>query len=170
MQEEMEKRLQYLTKEILKVAFVSIVTALLCIRCFDGKNEPQSNIITKTDTLIVKDTIIDFRPISIGSTIKDTIWLSHTDTIHIKDTIRIPIPIEQKTYKTDAYCAIVSGFKPTLESIEIYQKTSQITIQQDRIVNKKYCFGATIGPGVLITPNGNVQAGVGATVGITIRF
>lgn len=85
---------------------------------------------------------------------KPEIKIEHTrDTI--RDTIRIPKPypvkeiviekvpvpvgvdsleITQKTYKDSLYRAVVSGYKASLDTIEIYNKTIKDTI----IIDKAY--------------------------------
>lgn len=55
----------------------------------------------------------------------DTVTIALTDTVH--DSVSIQLPITQKVYADSTYKAYVSGFKPSLDSIFIRQRTDVIT-------------------------------------------
>ena len=80
-----------------------------------------------TDTLVVIDTHIIEKPVLVERTVKDSLIVAVTDTIHIKDSIYVPIPIEKKIYKGEDYLAEISGYKAVLERIEVYPKTTTIS-------------------------------------------
>ena len=70
------------------------------------------------------------------------IYVESPDSSHVQ----IPIPIEEKTYTDDStYTAVISGFRPNLESIEVYQKTTTIT--QTIYKRPLVSFGIGIGVG-----------------------
>ena len=80
-----------------------------------------------TDTLVVVDTHIIEKPILIERTIKDSLLVAVHDTIVIRDSVYMPIPIEKKSYKGEDYFAEISGYKANLERIEVYPKTTVIS-------------------------------------------
>ena len=80
-----------------------------------------------TDTLVVLDTHIIEKPILIERTIKDSLLVAVHDTIVIRDSVFVPIPIERKTYKGEDYFAEISGYMANLERIEVYPKTKVIS-------------------------------------------
>lgn len=84
----------------------------------------------KIDTLIVVDTHIIEKPVLIEHTIKDSLLVAIHDTIRIKDSVFVPIPIEKKIYKGEDYYAEISGYKPSLDLIKVYPKTTTITQTQ----------------------------------------
>ena len=88
----------------------------------------------KIDTLIVVDTHIIEKPVLIEHTIKDSLLVAIHDTIRIKDSVFVPIPIEKKIYKGEDYLAVISGYSANLERIEVYPKT--ITITKTKTVTK----------------------------------
>lgn len=45
------------------------------------------------------------------------------NTPHIESNLGIHIPIEQKTFQTDEYKAVIEGYMPSLISLEIYRDT-----------------------------------------------
>ena len=101
---------------------VGVVIGLLC-------RPKHFREVTKkvTDTLVVVDTHIIEKPILVERTIKDSLIVAVTDTIHIKDSIYVPIPIEKKIYKGEDYLAEISGYNASLDRIEVYPKTTTIS-------------------------------------------
>lgn len=135
------------TKEWLIVLIVSCF-----ITCILTSNHYTKNPITKTeivrDTTIVVDTITVEKPIYKFSKVVDTIFI-HRDSVIVKDSL-IYLPKEQKVYSDDStYMAIVSGYEPNLDKIEVYPKT--ITITDTKIVRERYNMRWGIG----------IQAGYG---------
>lgn len=103
------------------ILVIGFVIGLLC--------RPQHfREVTKnvTDTLFVIDTHTIEKPVPIKVTEKETLFVSIHDTLRIKDSVFVPIPIERKTYKGEDYFAEISGYKAVLERIEVYPKTTTI--------------------------------------------
>jgi hypothetical protein len=129
----------------------------------NGKQQNQTEIISveiKTDT--IHDTIPQYIVEKVLYTKYDTlnhIEIKH-DTIYNNeeytliegyDTIpvSVEIPITQKTYTDDStYVAYVSGYKPSLDSINVYERTIYIdrTIVQNT-KQKKWSIGPTVSYG-----------------------
>ena len=99
----------------------------------------------------------------------------HRDTVKINiekqvvkqvnDTVFIDLPIEQKIYSDSSYTAYVSGYNPSLDSINIFQNEKTILINQNIINNKKKRF--SIGPMVGIGydfSNNNLSPIVGLSI------
>ena len=82
----------------------------------------SATITTKADTLIVRDTVTVECPVPILTTITDTLRIAYPDIITIRDTVFVHLPVETKVYRSPDYRAIVSGVRPSLDTIEIYQK------------------------------------------------
>ena len=98
-----------------------------------------------TDTLVVVDTHIIEKPILIERTIKDSLLVAIHDTIVIRDSVFVPIPIEKKTYKGEDYFAEISGYKANLDRIEVYPKTKVISKMETTTQAVTFCNGLTIG-------------------------
>lgn len=68
----------------------------------------------------------------------------------IHDTVEVELPMMQKHYQSDTYQAWVSGYRPNLDSIEVYQKertiTETITITQ-KAKSRHWGIGFTGGYG-----------------------
>ena len=138
---------------------------------FGRKTAPrsqESQVIVRTDTCIVVDTLCVSTPVFRYSYIHDTVRTYFTTLQH--DTVQVDVPIERRVYAEDSvYRAVVSGWRPRLDSLTIYPTTTTITIRE-KVRSPKFSFGLTVGPSVLATPSGSVHAGLGASVGLTYRF
>lgn len=133
-----------------------------------GKSKAIERVIEITDTLTLRDTIRAEMPVYISKRIVDTMLVAVMDTITIRDTVYVRLDKEQRIFSDDStYTAWVSGYRPNLDSIEVYRKTDYITntvtLQRSRLG-----FGATIGPSVGYGPSGFI-AGIALTMGLTYR-
>lgn len=103
---------------------IGVLVALLCL-CLNKEQKVEVVRECVTDTLYLEkvDTLQIFKPIMIERRIIDTLYLPSND----KDTLYLPI--EQKHYsRTYSYDAWVSGYKPQLDSIRVYNKVEYKTI------------------------------------------
>lgn len=92
------------------------------------RTETKIKTIVKTDTVLISAPIVAFFRIT-------------SDTIHVGDTV---VMREQAVYEDSLYRAWVSGYRPRLDSIEVYPKTVYQTMTNDiyhTIVPKKKRWG-----------------------------
>lgn len=78
------------------------------------------------------------------------------------DSVSVEIPITQKVYETDRYRAVVSGYKPSLDDIYIYQPTQIVQVKSKP---KRWGIGIQVGYGVTVkgTPQFCPYIGVGVS-------
>ncbi|MBQ8034141.1 MAG: hypothetical protein IJ267_03300, partial [Bacteroidales bacterium] len=78
------------------------------------------------------------------------------------DSVSVEIPITQKVYETDRYRAVVSGYKPSLDDIYIYQPTQIVQVKSKP---KRWGVGIQVGYGVTLkqTPQFSPYVGVGVS-------
>ena len=157
-----------------------LLTMLLLLVTFAGigfvfgrktaQKSPESTIIRDTVTYTKIDTFCVETPVFCYSYIHDTVRTYFTTVEH--DTVLVDVPIESKVYAEDSlYRAVVSGWRPSLDSLTIYPTETIITITNTvRTPAPRWSFGATFGPSVLATPSGSVHAGLGITAGISYKF
>jgi len=95
----------------------------------ERRNTLSGEIKVRVDTLFIHDTIIVEKPVIQKVAVIDTLRLSVpvTDTLMLHDTVLVHLPIEQRQYGDSRYTAWVSGYRPALDSIQIYQTTRYIT-------------------------------------------
>ena len=81
-------------------------------------------ITMRTDTVLIRDTVLIDRPVEVGTKTIDTILIStalpaHGDTVRLTDT--------EKHYSAPEYDAWVSGYRPNLDSLRIHTQSARIT-------------------------------------------
>ena len=122
-----------------------------------------------TDTVTRVDTVIRDHPVPVTVWKDRLVYVPVPDSILVEkhDTTYIALQFEKKEYADSTYRAVVSGFQPSLDWIEVYQKTQIIT--KTIPDTRRWTFGLTAGPSVVWNPNG-LHAGVGLTAGLQYRF
>ena len=132
------------------------------------RNSHSSEMKVKVDTLFVYDTIFVEKPVIKKVEIIDTLLLPVpiTDTLMLHDTIFVHLPIEQRQYSDPSYTAWVSGYRPQLDSIHIYQQTQYIT-KEVKVATKpkRWGIGLQAGYGVSLH-EGQIQPGPYIGVGL----
>ena len=129
-----------------------------------AKNPTELIVVWDTTELVIYDTIVRERPIYHTSYVYDTIT-THFTTVE-RDTIEVEVPMERKVYEEDSlYRAVISGWRPSLDSLVIWPKTTTITITKE--VERKESARWGIG----------LQAGMGASrtgltpyVGVGVQY
>ena len=81
----------------------------------------------KADTLIVRDTVTVECPVPVLTTIIDTILVAYPDIVIIHDTAFVQLPKERKEYSGKDYRAVVSGYQPSLDLIQVFPETKVVT-------------------------------------------
>ena len=103
---------------LLAILVIGIVIGWLCRQsCI----RPET--IIQRDTLVRVDTVKVSYPVPIRDEIVDTLRIVVRDTIRVKDTLYVNVPLEKKLYASSEYYAEVSGYRPSLDYIEVYPKT-----------------------------------------------
>lgn len=102
--------------------------------------------IVKTDTTIIVDTMYYSKPIPKIIRIKDTIYIPMDSVTQEGDSI--VLPREEKVYEDSTYKAVISGFKPSLDTITVFPRTIYITKEKTLEIEKKTHFNHGIQLGV----------------------
>lgn len=143
------------------ITCIAIITALVVGFCGGKYGCSRSSPSTSAyDTIIFRDTIVDtinYRlPLPVESlilryeTVKlpvlDSTYLDRVDVGINTDSVFVEVPITQKEYHDSTYSAWVSGYKVSLDSINIYQK-SIIETYRIRDPPKRWGLGIQVGAG-----------------------
>ena len=135
----------------------------------EHRNSHSSEMKVKVDTLFVYDTIFIEKPVIKKVETIDTLLLPvpTTDTLMLHDTVLIHLPIEQRQYSDPRYTAWVSGYRPQLDSILIYQRTEYITKEIKTVTKpKRWGIGLQVGYGVSLH-NGQIHPAPYIGVGLS---
>ena len=83
------------------------------------KQTSDTVTLTRIDTVVVERPV----PVRVVETRTDTLLLYRP-----QDTIRIPVPIRQYSFRDSLYALDVSGYHVTLDRLEVYPQTVYKTI------------------------------------------
>lgn len=138
-----------------------LLGVVVWMQCNPHKLQPM---YVKGVTVHIRDTIRDTILKPVRETLKrtDTVYLpilidTTTDRTVEDDSIPVLIPITSKEYKTDDYRAVVSGYKPSLDSMELYRDNKIITLTP---LQKKKRFGLGLQTGYSYPGGWYVGAGI----------
>ena len=130
-------------KKYLPYFFILLVGFVIGILC--RPNHIREVVSTQIDTLVVRDTLIEEKPIMVEKAVKDSVLVAVHDTTRIKDSVFVAIPIEKKTYKGEDYLAEISGYKASLERIEVYPKNVVISKTETTTQSVTKCNTLSLG-------------------------
>ena len=122
-------------RDIIYGALLLILGIVIGILCRPHRIERVVDI--QRDTTILIDTHIVEKPVLVEKYIQDSLLVAVHDTTIVNDTIFVALPIESKTYKGEEYYAEVSGYKPSLDLIQVYPKTEYITETQKEFIRQR---------------------------------
>ena len=111
---------------------------------------PVEHFVERVDTLVVRDTITREKPVFVDRYITrtETVLLPVHDTTVVRDSVLVDVPIERRIYQEDSlYRAVVSGFRVSLDTLQVYRTTKEITKYVTVPVRKRWGVGVTGGWG-----------------------
>lgn len=114
------------TDIIKRLILVAVVAAVFCI-CYqigrrDGRNEAISAVEERTDTLLVRDTIVEYEPV-VEERVKlqkVLVPVEKTDTLWRTDTMYVYLQREQVIWQDSLSKVYASGIMPEIDSVEHY--------------------------------------------------
>lgn len=112
---------------------IAVLAVCLILSLTNRKEVVIEKHTTDTVTIVRIDTFRTVLPRFITEKVVDTIFVEKTSENVLK------LPITQKYYNTDSYQAWVSGYKPNLDSINVFNKVVERTVNNtiDRFVYQK---------------------------------
>ena len=127
--------------------------------------EVERIVETRRDTVILRDTHVVDRPVYVRRYTRDTILARVCDTIIKQDTAYIALPRETKIYEDSTYRAEVSGYQPSLDCIEIFQISREITSESVVIPKaKRWGIGVQVGAGMTLEKQPQLTPYIGVGV------
>lgn len=135
----------------------------------DVEIKEKITTVTKIDT--IRDTVLVVKKENLVKVIRDTL----VNVEFIRDTVDTAkvvadIPIVQKEYSDDStYTAWVSGYRPSLDSINIYRKS--VITNKETVIKKKDIHRFGIGPVVYGGYNfGTKKLDYGVGIGVSYHI
>ena len=151
--------------KLLQVLAVLMVVSGVLLWSDLHRRDTRPTIVVKTvrDTIIIHDTITAYKPVPFNVYVVDTMWVPVT--VNKTDTVWAQLPRTAKVYQDSTYRAVVSGFRPSLDTISVYQRTKVITVTNNvRIPPPRWSWGVQAGVGV------NAGGSVTPYLGIGIQY
>lgn len=110
-----------------------------------NRNSVENSLKTDTITITKIDTVTVLKPVVQYRYITQVI----TDTLYNTDSVLVPvrIPIESKTYQDSTYRAVVSGYRASLDTIQVYPIHTYTTITNIITKQKRFNIGVQAGVG-----------------------
>ena len=149
------------------VIALALIAAAFLLRRRSVK--PEIVKIHRTDTVVVRDTVRE------TVLVPKVRYLTRVDTVLLPvpgDTVEVPVlvPISRNVYEGEDYRAVVSGFRASLDTLDIFRKTQTVTntvVQRVEVPGKPKRWGIGVSAGYALTPQG-VKPYIGA--GISYSF
>lgn len=140
-----------------KNLYIGVIVFLLGIVAggllFNRCSTPEKEILTQRDTLVIKDTISIEKPTEIRyQKITETIPVPVQDTVVVHDTLFVLLTKEVREYKDSMYYAVVSGYEPHLDFIEIYPETKVIKEVKTEMITKQNRLSLGLEAGMFTSP------------------
>ena len=150
------------TDTIKKVIYiVAAIIALLLLSYMigrrDGINKAARDQKTEVDTLLIRDTITQYKPILEERVVLQKVLVPVMDTLVIRDTMYVVMEREQVVWQDSLSKVYVSGVLPQIDSVKHYVSEKIITRELTNIVKKPCKWGI------------GVQAGYGIQLGEQVK-
>lgn len=129
-------------------AFAMIMAAFCVAKC--THSNPEGETIIQRDTLIIHDTVRIEKPVAKIVRTVDTMLVFAVDTVVMRDTLFVRIPVEQKVFSDSLYKLQVSGYRPSLDWIEVYPTTIKVTETIQEKSRKRWGVGVQVGYGAAL--------------------
>lgn len=110
-----------------------------------NRNSAENSLKTDTVTITKIDTVAVVKPAVQYRYITQVI----TDTLYSIDSVLVPvrIPIETKIYQDSTYRAVISGYRASLDTIQVYPIHTYTTITNIITKQKRFNIGVQAGVG-----------------------
>ena len=129
------------------------------------QKSPLEPLEIKVDTLVVRDTIMQHKPIFVDKIKVDSVLIPVKDTIVIRDSVYLYMDREKVTWR-DSLCEVyASGIMASVDSVRHFQEYKYITIETQVPVKVKSHWGLGVNAGY-----GVGQGGLTPYIGIGFSY
>ena len=119
----------------------------------------------KVDTLVIRDTIMQYKPIFVDKIKVDSVLIPIKDTIVIRDSVYIYMDREKITWR-DSLCEVyASGIMASVDSVRHFQEYKYITFETQVPVKVRSHWGLGVNAGY-----GVGKGGLTPYVGVGISY
>ena len=130
------------------LALLCLLASAFCGGLYVAHKRPVPPPIIQIDTIYHRDTITAYTPVYVRERVTDTMLVAVTDTLRLHDTTFVQLPRTEREYADSTYRAVVSGYDPKLERIEVYRQTLEVTKTVTLQDPRRWSLGIQAGVGV----------------------
>lgn len=164
---------------LLSVALAVLAAVIVAVFCLGyrmglskGRNSPILPDKSRVDTLYIRDTITQIKPISVRFRAIDTIRVAIRDTIRERDTLYLEMPLEQVVWRDSLAEVYASGIMPSVDSVRHYRTAEirTITLPPVEVTRRtRWGIGVQAGYGVTLS-SGQIKAAPYIGVGVSYNL
>lgn len=142
------------------------ILALTALSFYAGRksaNQGQNEtIVERVDTLVVRDTIVAYKPKYISKRVVDSIYVPVREVVVERDTIKVLLEREQVVWEDSLARVYASGILPKVDSIHHYR--DKMVITKETIIKTTPKWGVGIQGGIGVGKGGlTPYVGVGVS-------
>lgn len=152
------------------MSFVTAVILSYFIGRRDGLDSAVRGEIEKTDTLYVRDTITQCKPILEERIVLKKVPIPVTDTLRIHDTLYVYLEREQVVWQDSLSRVYASGIDPQVDSVVHFINDRVVTKELTKFVKKPCRWGLGVHAGYGIQLGDNVKTAPYIGVGISYNL
>ena len=110
-------------KDVIYLLFLLLGLGATCFMCgrLTAKRGGESTIVERVDTLVIRDTIVSYKPEYITRRVVDTTFVPVTEYIERNDTIYAVLDREQVVWEDSLARVYASGINPEVDSVFHYR-------------------------------------------------
>lgn len=159
-----------------KILIASVViVAALALSFTAGQRYAQKRLILppneKVDTLVVYDTITQYKPILEERVVLQTVPVPVVDTMWLHDTMYVYLEREQVVWQDSLSKVYASGILPQVDSVRHYIREKVVTKELTKVVKKRCKWGVGIHAGYgAFAKNGQITASPYIGVGLSYNI
>lgn len=131
----MDRYIKYFTAFVFSLLVGFFISTIKLKPKTDEALKTKVRVKVRTDTIRIKDTIRISTPKLVRSTLEKKDTIYLSKDVYI-DSSKAIIPIRQNIYRDSNYTAFVSGYNAQLDSIYIYAPTTIITREIERTITQ----------------------------------
>ena len=123
----------------------------------DGQNQAVRGETERVDTLVVFDTITQYKPVIEERVVLEKVYVPVTDTLWAHDTLLVYLERESLVWQDSLSRVFASGIMPQIDSVQHFVKERVVTRELTKIVKNPCRWGI------------GIHAGYGVQLGDQIR-
>jgi len=110
-------------RDVIYLLFLLLGLGATCFMCgrLTAKKGGESAIVERVDTLVIRDTIVSYKPEYITRRVVDTTFVPVTEYIERNDTIYAVLEREQVVWEDSLARVYASGINPEVDSVFHYR-------------------------------------------------